>query len=445
MNRHRLVVVLCLGLGASPIAAQTPAVRLTLADAITRAYDASHRLAEAAARQDAAAAVRLARQLAQLPTAAAMASYVRTNHVDEFTFPSPTGGVRVLFPDVPDNFSTRLSAQWPIYTAGRADALERAAAAEVGALGAELETARLDLRLEVQRAYWALATAREAVRVLEASVERSDAQLADARQRLSVGLVPPSDVLVFEAQRSRDQLQLIDAEAQREAALVALRRLLELPPDAPIELADSLDSVPGTNPPQNAADSAALVAEALTRRPERQAVARRVEGSEARREAALATRRPTVALGGGVDLAKPNPKIFPREDIWQPSWDVGVTVSWTLFDAGRARAEAAEAAASARAAAARLDELDSQVGADVRLRLLDYRSSLAAVRAAEDGLRAAAEARRVIGERFAVGVAATTDVLVAQDQLLLAELARTRALANVRLAEARLDRAIARP
>ena len=40
------------------------------------------------------------------------------------------------------------------------------------------------------------------------------------------------------------------------------------------------------------------------------------------------------------------------------------------------------------------------------------------------------------------GVATSTDVIVAQVALLETELARTRALANVRLAEARLERAL---
>ncbi len=134
-----------------------------------------------------------------------------------------------------------------------------------------------------------------------------------------------------------------------------------------------------------------------------------------------------------------------REDIWQPSWDVGVNFSWTFYDSGRTRAEAAEAAASVRAIEARQRDLDTVVSADVRQRLLDLRSSQAAVRAAETGVRAATEARRVLADRFAVGVATTTDVLVAQEQLLAAELARARAFASVRLAEARLQRAVGRP
>jgi outer membrane protein TolC len=50
----------------------------------------------------------------------------------------------------------------------------------------------------------------------------------------------------------------------------------------------------------------------------------------------------------------------------------------------------------------------------------------------------------VVAERYTVGVATSTEVLDAQLALLQAELDRTRALAAIRLAEARLDRALGR-
>lgn len=429
--------------------AQPAPVRLTVDEAVSRAFAASHRLAEVRARQQGAEATVRIRQTADRPTATASAGYTRTNHVDEFGFNTPDGGFRVIFPDIPDNLISRLSAQWPIYTAGRADALERAAAAEVSALGADLDTARADLRFEVQRAYWAVATAHEAVRVLQAAVGRAEAQVRDARQRLDVGLVPPSDVLTFEAQLSRERLQLIEAENQRESSLIDLRRLTGAEPDAPIELADALDGadtfadLPATGAVSSGAQS--LVTEALRQRPERQALTFRLDSAHAREAAAASGRRPTIALGGSIDMANPNPRIFPREKAWQSSWDLGVNVSWLVFDGGRTRAETAEAAALVKAAEARLHELDAVVAADVRQRLLDLQSGRASVTAAESGVRAAAEARRVLGERLQVGVATTTDVLVAQDQLLSAELARARALASVRLAEARLQRVLGRP
>jgi outer membrane protein TolC len=80
--------------------------------------------------------------------------------------------LQVIYPDIPDNYRTRLDLQWPIYTGGRTDALLRAARAEASASGDELTVARADLRLEITRAFWALVTANESVTVLQESLLR---------------------------------------------------------------------------------------------------------------------------------------------------------------------------------------------------------------------------------------------------------------------------------
>lgn len=437
---RRIALVLILASTASA-AAQPPPARLTLADAVARAFEQSHRLAELRAREQGAQASAAGASAAHYPILSATGGYTRTNHVVEFAVPQPDGRRLVVYPDVPDNVFSRISMQWPIYTAGRTNALQRAAEAEASAVGADIETARADLRLEVVRAYWAAATARETVRVLEESAVRAEAQLTDARQRFDVGLIPPNEVTSLEAQRSRERAQLIEAQNLRESALIELRRLIGAPDDTIIELADPLDAASaGTS----ASTSAALIEQALQSRPERKALDFRLGAAEARRDAAATTTRPTVALAGGYDFANPNPKIFPRNGIWQDSFDFGVTVNWNFLDFGRTKAQVTEAAAAIAATRARMAEVDSLVSADVRQRLLDLDSSQAMVRAASDAVKSAAEARRVVGDRYASGVATATDVLVAQVALLENELTRMRALAGVRLAEARLERALGR-
>lgn len=442
----RLLLVIGLTLSAIAANAQPSPVRLTLADAITRGFDHSHRLAEMRAREAGARAAVTTADLQRKPTVGAGASYSRTNHVTEFSFPQPNGTRLVVYPDIPDNISSRLSFQWPIYTSGRIDALERAAEAEAQAAGAEIDAARADLRLEIVRAYWAAVTAREAVRVLEESSARAEAQLGDARQRFAVGLIPPNEVSSLEAQRSRERAQLIEARNIRESAAIDLKRLTGLSYDVVVELVDALDGDAGSS--SGSAGSRGevqdLVKQALEARPERKALSFRLSGAEARQQAALATRKPTISFTGGVDYANPNPRIFPRKGEWQHSWDAGVAVNWNFLDFGRARSQAAEAAAAMTATRERIAEFDSVVGADIRQRLLDVESSRALVSAAGDAVKSAAEARRVVTDRFNAGVATSTDVLVAQVALLETELSRTRALANVRLAEARLERALGR-
>ena len=433
------IAVLLFTLAPLSLAAQPVASRLTLADAIARAFETSHRLAEGRAREQGAQAALKGVQAGDKPMVVVSAGYTRTNHVEEFAFGQ--GSARsVVYPDIPDNFATRLSMQWPIYTSGRVDALERAATAEAQAVSADIETSRADLRFEVVRAYWAAATAREAVRVLEESAARADAQLRDARLRFDVGLIPPNEVSSLEAQRSREQAQLIEASNLRESAFIELRRLTGAAEESVVELADSLDTTVA-----GAQDSTALVREAFNQRPERKALTLRIGGIEARQQAAETGNKPVVAVGAGVDYANPNQRIFPRKGEWQESWDLSVNVSWPFFDFGRTKAQVAEIAAVALATRERLAEFDSVVSADVRQRLLDLDSSQAMVRAASEAVRSATDARRVVGDRFTAGVATSTDVIVAQVALLENELARTRALAGVRLAEARLHRVLGRP
>jgi outer membrane protein TolC len=437
----RSVILLTLAItcaGAAPAAAQEP-LRLSLDEAVARGLDTSHRLAEGQARADAAGAVVDQRHSAALPQLTAQAGYTRTNHVDEFGILLPNNQLRVIYPDIPDNYRTRLDLQWPIYTAGRVDALDRAARAEAGASLDDLAAARNDLRLEITRAYWALVTATESLRVVSESVTRVQAHLRDVRNRFDQGLVPPNDVSSVLAQESRERMLRIQAQTNRDVAEATLARLVGAPAGTAIETTTALAPPAAVEEPL-----AGLIDRARGGRSERAALIKREAGAAARVSAAAAESKPTIAVGGGFDYARPNPRIFPRSLDWNTSWDASINVSWPIFDGGRARADAAEAAASARAATERLADFDQSLALEVRQRSAELASSRAAIDAAEDAVRAAADARRVVGDRYDAGVATNTDVLDAQVALLQAELDRTQAMAAARLAEARLARALGR-
>ena len=437
-QHQKVVTVVCVVVVCflrNEVAAQE--LRLSLAEAQDRAVAASHRLAEARARAGTAEAAIAVREAADRPIVGVGAGYTRTNHVVPFAFPGPGGLPRVVYPDVPNNFSTRLNLQWPIFDGGRTDALERAARAEASAAAADVAAAQADLRLEVARAFWALVTARATAAVLDRSLARAQANVGDVRQRLNAGLVPPNEVASAEAQESRQRMLLIETRNQSDQSSAELARLIgedvlqRIEPAADLELeAPAAASLP------------ALIAGAQTARDERRAIQQRAAAAEEQAVAAEGGRRPSIAITGGFDYARPNPHIFPRTDRWDESWDAGVSATWALWDGGRSKAEAAQARTLVDAARQRLAEFDSVVALDLRQRLLDIDSGRAALAAADDAVRAATEARRVVGERYQAGVAIQTEILDADVALLQAELDRTRAIAGVRLAEARLTRAL---
>ncbi len=442
MRRYSPILSVALLLMVAPLellGQPTETVALPLDEAIRRGLDASHRLAEVGARQEAAASVIEQRHAATLPKVSAQAGYTRTNHVDEFGVPLPNNQLRIIYPDIPDNYRARLDAQWPLYTGGRLEALEKAAMSEARAVGLDLAATRADLRLDIARAYWSLTAAIASVQVLDESLARADAHVRDAQNRLQSGLVPPNEVLSAEAQRARQRMLRVRAASQRDVAESALGRLVGLAPGARVVPTSPLEAGAVPDPQVDGYDD--LVRAARDGRADRQALAERLTATDWHGAAAAAGRRPTIALGAGVDLARPNPRIFPREGSWRESWDASVVVDWPIFDGGRVRSAVVEAAATRRAAEERLREVDSLLGLEVRQRLSELESSRAAVSAADQGIAAATEARRVVTDRFNAGVATSTDVLDAHVAVLQAGLDRTEALAAWRMAEAGLARA----
>ncbi len=121
---------------------------------------------------------------------------------------------------------SRIDLQWPIYTGGRLSALTRAAGAEAEAVGHDRDAARADLKLEITRSFWAVITARARIRMScgRPSTERARTS-NDVRNQLSVGLVPPSDVLTIEAQHAHQRMLSIEADNIVETTSAEFRRL----------------------------------------------------------------------------------------------------------------------------------------------------------------------------------------------------------------------------
>jgi len=440
----RMTVGFALGLTMSivhPALAQQT-VTLTVEDAVTRGLAEAPRLAEARAREAAADAVIASRAAMTRPLVTASSGYLRTNHVDEFGVARPDGTVNTVFFDIPNNYRARAEVTAPIFTSGRVRELLTAAEADRRAAGADTRTTTADVALEIVTAYWSLVMARERVGVLDRALARADASLETVRARVEAGVLPPNDVSSAQAQRARQNVQLIQARNEAALAEANLARLVGIEQGRPITLSTTVDRSSPKAAEVSELPQAALIARATGVRPERQALTERETALRATAEAALAATRPQVGVLAGVEPARPNIRFIPKTDRWNTSWDLGVSLTWNVWDGGRARADRTATMAQADAVHQRAAEFDALINVEVRQRVLDLDSSRAALAASGEAVDAAAEARRVLGERFAAGVATNTEVLDADVALLEAELERTRLMAGLRLSEARLLRTV---
>jgi outer membrane protein TolC len=422
-----------------------PVVRLTVEEAVAQAIAASPRLARLSALEAAAEAQARGARADRWPQVDLGAGYTRRSEVPEFAVYAPTGNPAqpvertVVFPNIQDNWRLRAGLALPIWTGGRIGGQIDAAEQGKTAAGADLEAGRADLVLETKNAYWGLVTARESVRVLQEEMRAYDAHLADARNREKFGMAARNEVLAVQVERDRVELDRLRAEAGADVAEANLRRLLDLSPDTRVEPAEPLAAPPTPRP-----DVEALVAQAQAGRAERKALAARAAAADAITGVERGSRLPQVALAGGYNYANPNRDIVPPTATWEDTWDVGVGLSWSVFDGGKRSANEARARAQADAARQQLRELDRAIRLEVTQRALELRTAEARLAVAERSVESAAESRRVAGDRYREGVIPSSDLLDAEVAHERAVLARTEALATLRLAAAGLDRAAGR-
>ncbi|MEK6651002.1 MAG: TolC family protein, partial [Bacteroidota bacterium] len=221
--------------------------------------------------------------------------------------------------------------------------------------------------------------------------------------------------------------------------MMALNNLMDNPLEAMLTPAEHpLDSL--RTPVSGGTE--AMIVQAVEARPDLRALQYRRAMGEATVTAARGGWFPQVALAAGYDYARPNQRIIPPKDRYDGTWDVGVTLQWNIWDWMTTASQTAQAQAAVRQTEAGIEQLTNAVRLEVTQYARRVEDGRELVRAAQMGVRAAEESRRIAGQKFDRGTASTTDVLDSEVALLQARLVLTRAGAELRLNDARLRRAV---
>ncbi len=312
----------------------------------------------------------------------------------------------------------------------------RAAQAVVDVNQAQIASERAQIAYRAREAYYQLARARGAAVVARKSVEQVEANRQRIATLVEAGAAAQVDLLQINAGLARARVQVAQAESGARIAERALQLLMH--DDAPIVLGEDFASEPAA--PEGTVD--ALTDRALRDRPEIDALRRLVEARERSIRATLGRQWPQLFVQGNVDIANPNQRIIPQQQEFNTTWDVSVVLRWSPNEMGTARAQAAEARAQLEQARQDIASLTD----GVRLEVSEAHSSLEASRlafeAAQVGLVAAEAEHQVRMAQLEAGAAVTSDVLDAETSVTRSRLQLIDAAIELRLARARLNRAV---
>jgi outer membrane protein TolC len=301
---------------------------------------------------------------------------------------------------------------------------------------------RLAVDYDVEESYFAVYAAKSILAAAQAAVQRSVAHRDMARAGVDSGLRRPIELTRAEAVVDRYDLEELDgrrgvteAESALAAAVGAPGPLLDIEgsPPAPGELPDLSESF----------------AEAKVRNPELHAALARIRAVEMQTRAVRAEARPNVSLTAAISAsaggAAPSSGVAAPAAGWLPTvpnWDVGVVLSWPLFDE----------TVAARTKESRFDEESARADAEATsLHLVaQVQQAFAQLEAARDrlpvlkqALDAAVANYDQANARFGVGLSNAIELADAEDLRTEADIQLALGTFELARARAALARAVA--
>jgi outer membrane protein TolC len=360
------------------------------------------------------------------------------------------------------NFNFGLSASQPIFTGGRLRADVRAAQAARESAEIGITSAEAQVQLDVTQAYYdALLTERLSA-IADSSLVQAERTLRQVQLTRNVGSASEFELIRARVTRDNQRPQLLQARTNREAALIRLRQLLDLPANQPLQLTDSIAE---STAPVEAAETftsvnvdaaqvlaldprvqrsvATVVSSTDTTARARAAVRqaqKSVDAAQLQLKSTKSQRLPQLSATTNYQrLAYPT-GVLPRSlaDFF-PNWTVGIGLSYPLFTGGRVRNEIVAAEAGVIEARQRLKLAQEGATLDARLAALQLTEAESNWQASIGTASQAQRAYEIAEVRFREGISTQLELSETRVQLQQALANRARAARDLQVARKRLE------
>jgi outer membrane protein TolC len=370
---------------------------------------------------------------ANLPTAQVGADLTFTENTDR---PQPS----IFNPnppqesDITTSLGGNLRVDYDLFTSGQRSATIRAAEGQVRLRELEVERLSEQLRLDVSNDFYDVQEADENVRIAQDTVRQAEQSLRDALALEQAGVGTRFDVLQAQVELANAQQELVQALSEQQTNRRRLVRRLDLSQTVNLVAADAV--TPAEDWTLSLEESIVLAYKNRAEL-EQQLVQRDVARQQ--RRAALAALGPQVALFGQYQFENPTNDQNPDfRDIYQ----FGIRASMTLFDGGRARAQARQQELNMAIAEASFADNRDAIRLEVEQAFYSLQANRTNISTAEAGVEQARESLRLARLRFQAGVGTQTEVLQAQTDLTRAEANLVRAVLGYNRSLVALQRAI---
>ncbi len=437
MNIRNHLIFFTLLLGTWTAHSQTTK-SLTLDEAVRLGIESSQQLKATGARLDINKSKTTQFRNALLPNVALNSAYTRvSDNITPFSvrFPGTTDDV-VLNPQVLNQFSNRLSIQEVVFTGFRAkNYLESAQFLEKAAT-LDVERDRIEVKNNIVAAYLNLYKLQASKSVLVENANVLRGRLNDVKNFVKSGTALENDQLKAEIAVSQLELSTKDVENAIEVANFNMNLMLGLPTDTRIELDDK------TLSEQKDLLGLDSYLKSVEARPDLAAADLRRQATIKNVDIARGAYFPIVSVGGNLFYNNPNQRVFPQQDAFKGTWDLGVQLSYNLTALYTTKAQIQEAQANVMATNAQRQQLTDNAKMEVNASFYAYQSATEKVKLMGKTITQTLENQRVMKNRYQAQVSTIGELLDADALVLQAKINLEIAKADVVAAYYKLQKSI---
>ena len=333
--------------------------------------------------------------------------------------------------DFGEGFAGQVTMSQLLFDFGKTIAATDAAKKKESQVALEnIELQRQLITQSVKEAYTNVNFAQRLILVQKQALERAELNYKSAKGFYEVGTRPKSDVARAAVDVANAKVDLIRAVNAERTAIVALNTAMGFQADRPLKVQDNL-----VYTPSQLDAYPKLLEEALRQRPEYRQAKLTVESNEALERQTFRNFFPDITGTGTYGGA--------RTDL-NEQWSATLNLTWSIYDGGNRIAKYQEAKANTQASRASVKATELDISKDVESAQIAVQEASERIQAAQTAVESAQENFRLAQGRFDAGVGTILDLTDAQLSLTQALNGEAQALADYRIALARLDRAVGR-
>ncbi|MFA3783577.1 TolC family protein [Melioribacteraceae bacterium 4301-Me] len=373
-----------------------------------------------------------------LPQIKFQASYQRLSSIPPFEVSVPFLPLPIqISPTILDNFNLKLSLQQPLFTGFRLWSLKSIAENNYKAETYDYQKEINEVALKIQTAFWNYYKAKQLKRLIEENLKQTQRHLDDTKNYLANQLATKNDVLKLEVLYSNIKLQLIEAENNIDITRSSFNKILGLPLEVETDInVETID----TSFISYKLDE--LINRSKEKRNELKSLQYQVNASNKAIVSANSGWYPSIYLMGNYYYSKPNPRIFPAQNKFKDTWDVGVILQWDIWNWGYTSSLAAQAEEQKIQAQTALSQLKDAVELEVYQAYLSYNKAAEKIKVSRITVEQADENYKTIQEKYNQQLATSTDLIDAEVSLLQAKTNLTTSLVDFQLAKVVLLKAV---